>query len=153
LFNILSQLVGTALQLGWSVFTFFVIPLLAFENLSAVATLQESATILKKTWGPTAGATFNIGFIGLGWLLTWYLFFFGPFTIYCKYFLTKPIPTEKAVFLIICGMMAFLVPLIVMSMMVTTVTTIVKTALFNHTRQKPTGPFTADLLKMSFSSN
>lgn len=152
LFSILSQLVGTALQLGWNVFTFFVIPLLAFENLSTIETIKESAEILKKTWGPTAGATFNIGFIGLGWLLTWYLFFFGPFTVYCKYFLEKPVATEKTVFLIICGSMAFIVPLILMSMLVTTVTTIVKTALFNYTQQKPTGPFAADLLKISFSS-
>lgn len=150
--NTFTGLFGSAIQLGWNVFTFFVIPLLAFENLSIIATIQESASLLKKTWGPTAGATFNIGFIGLGWLLTWYLFFFGPFTLYCTYFLKKPLPTEKVLFLVITGLTAFFVPLLLITMVVTTVTTIIKTALFNYTKQKPTGPFGTQLLKISFSS-
>jgi len=152
LFNILSNIVGAAIQLGWNVFTFFVIPIIASENLSVIPAITKSSETIKKTWGPAAGATFNIGFLGLGWLLTWYLVFFGPFTVYCKYFLGHPTPAGTVIFLIILGLMAFIVPLILVSMMTTTVTTIVRTALFNYTQQKPTGPFTPDLLKISFSS-
>ena len=149
--SILSRLLGATLELGWSVLTFFVIPLLAFEDLSLMATIEESGNILKKTWGQSAGATFNIGFMGVGWLLGWYLLFFGPFAIYCKYFLEEPVMPEKAIFLTIFAVMAFIIPLLIMSVIVSTVKTIVKAALFNYTRNKPTGPFEANLLKISFA--
>ena len=149
--SIVSRLLGATLELGWSVLTFFVIPLLAFEDLSLMATIEESGTILKKTWGQSAGAAFNIGFVGIGWLLAWYLFFFGPFTIYCKYFLEEPVLPEKAIFLTIFAAMAFIIPLLIMSVIISTVKTIVKIALFNYTRNKPTGPFETDLLKISFA--
>lgn len=149
--NLLRSLVGSALELGWNVYTFFVIPLLAFENLPLIRTIEESGSILKKTWGETAGATFTIGFMGMGWLFAWYLFFFGPFTLYCKYFLEQPVPQEKALFLVIFASMAFFIPLLLMSIVLSTVRTIVKIALFNYTRNKPTGPFEANLLKISFA--
>lgn len=149
--TIISRLLGAALELGWNVLSFFVIPLLAFENLSLFATIEESGNILKKTWGQSAGATFNIGFMGIGWLLSWYLLFFGPFTVYCKYFLERPVAQEQAVFLTIFAVTAFIVPLLIIGIIISTVKIIVKTALFNYTRNKPTGPFEVDLLKISFA--
>ncbi len=151
LIALISRLLGATLELGWSVLTFFVIPLLAFEDLSLTATIKESGTILKKTWGQSAGASFNIGLVGMGWLFCWYLFFFGPFTIYCKYFLEKPVTPEKAIFLTIFAVMAFIIPPLIMSIIISTVKTVVKTALFNYTRNKPTGSFEPNLLKISFT--
>jgi uncharacterized membrane protein YeaQ/YmgE (transglycosylase-associated protein family) len=150
--SILSRLLGAALELGWNVLSFFVIPLLAFENLSLFKTIEESGTILKKTWGESAGASFNIGFMGIGWLFGWYLLFFGPLTIYCKYFLEQPVMPEKAIFIITIGVLAFVVPLLIMAIVISSVKIIVKTALFNYTRNKSTGPFETDLLKISFAS-
>ncbi len=149
--SILRSLLGIALELGWNILTFFVIPLIAFEDLSLMATIEESGSIIKKTWGPSAGATFNIGFMGIWWLLGWYLLFFGPFTIYCKYFLEEPVMPEKALFLVIFAVLAFTIPLLIMGIITSTVKIIIKTALFNYTRNKPTGPFEADLLKISFA--
>jgi hypothetical protein len=149
--SIISRLLGATLELGWNVLSFFVIPLLAFEELSLFATIEESGNILKKTWGESAGATFNIGFLGIGWLFGWYLLFFGPFTIYCKYFLERPVVQEKAVFLTIFAVTAFVIPLLIVGIIISTVKIIVKTALFNYTRNKPTGPFENNLLKISFA--
>jgi hypothetical protein len=46
---------------AWAVVTFFVVPVLAFENVGAQATLRRSAQLVKERWGEGLGGVTNLG--------------------------------------------------------------------------------------------
>ncbi|MCB9285898.1 MAG: hypothetical protein H6560_01170 [Lewinellaceae bacterium] len=45
----------------WSVATFFVVPVVAYENLSPIQAVKRSAQIMKDKWGDAIGANFSFG--------------------------------------------------------------------------------------------
>jgi len=49
----------------WSLATFFVIPIIAYENLGPVDALKRSAEMMKQKWGESLGANFSFGLIQL----------------------------------------------------------------------------------------
>ena len=58
---IVAQLFGMI----WSVGTFFVVPIVAYENLSVNQAIKQSVKLLKDTWGERVGASFAFGIIGV----------------------------------------------------------------------------------------
>ena len=63
--KILTGLIGIV----WSIATFFVIPVIAYENLGPVAAFKRSAQIMKDKWGERIGAGFSFGLITLAGLV------------------------------------------------------------------------------------
>lgn len=57
--KIITGLVGVV----FNVAAFFVVPVLAYENLGPIAAFKRSATMMKEKWGEAAGASFNFGFV------------------------------------------------------------------------------------------
>ena len=57
--RIVAALLGTA----WTVVSFLVVPVLVVENKSPLAALQESAGLVKKTWGKQVMGNFGFGLI------------------------------------------------------------------------------------------
>ena len=57
--KILISLVGFV----WSIATFFVIPIIAYEHVGPYDALQNSAKMMKEKWGETIGANFSIGLV------------------------------------------------------------------------------------------
>ncbi|HLZ89652.1 MAG TPA: DUF6159 family protein [Puia sp.] len=64
----------------WSVATFFVVPVIAYENLGPIAAFKRSASLMKEKWGESLAASFSFGLIqflgiivlaGVGFLLGW----------------------------------------------------------------------------------
>lgn len=49
----------------WSIATFFVVPVMAYENLSVFQAIKRSSSLLKNTWGERIGANFTFFVIGL----------------------------------------------------------------------------------------
>jgi hypothetical protein len=52
----------------WSVTTFFVVPVIAYENLGPLAAYKRSATLMKEKWGESLAATFSfelVQFVGI----------------------------------------------------------------------------------------
>jgi hypothetical protein len=52
----------------WSIATFFVVPVIAYENLGPLQAVKRSAELIKQKWGESLGATFSLGlvqFIGI----------------------------------------------------------------------------------------
>ena len=60
--KIITGLVGIV----WSIATFFVVPVIAYENLGPLAALKKSAMLMKGKWGESIGAGFSFGLIQLG---------------------------------------------------------------------------------------
>jgi hypothetical protein len=64
--KIITGLIGIV----WSVTTFFVVPVIAYENLGAVAAFRRSAALMKEKWGESLGATFSFALVQIvGFLL------------------------------------------------------------------------------------
>jgi hypothetical protein len=60
--KIITGLIGIV----WSIATFFVVPVIAYENLGPIAAFKKSALLMKEKWGESIGAGFSFGLIQLG---------------------------------------------------------------------------------------
>lgn len=49
--GILGRLLGIGFSLAWTVATFLVVPILAAEGVGPIKAIEESSTLLRKTWG------------------------------------------------------------------------------------------------------
>lgn len=64
--KIITGLIGVV----WSIATFFVVPVLAYENLGPIGAFKRSSELVKQKWGEGLGATFSFGVVQLvGFLL------------------------------------------------------------------------------------
>lgn len=61
----LGKLATGLLGAAWSIATFFVVPVIAYENLGPVGAFRRSALLMKEKWGESIGATFSFGIIQL----------------------------------------------------------------------------------------
>ena len=64
-----GRLIGFLGGLAWAVATFFVIPIIAFEDVSPFAAVKESSSLLKLRFGTVARSSIRFGIIYLGWML------------------------------------------------------------------------------------
>lgn len=66
--NFVARLVIGLLGMAWTVITFFVIPYIVIERVSAFGSIKRSAALVRKTWGEQVVATTSIS---LGFFLFW----------------------------------------------------------------------------------
>lgn len=57
--KIITGLIGIV----WNVATFFVVPIIAYENLGPIDAFKRSAQMMKEKWGESIGANFSFGLI------------------------------------------------------------------------------------------
>lgn len=78
----IGAIVSMVLGAGWTIATYFVVPVLVVENVGPVDAVKRSWSVIKKTWGESIGANFGVGFmvfigsvlcliplLGGGWLI------------------------------------------------------------------------------------
>jgi hypothetical protein len=61
----LGKIIGGIIGIVWSVATFFVVPVIAYENLGPIDAFKRSSQLMKQKWGESLGATFSFGIIQL----------------------------------------------------------------------------------------
>jgi hypothetical protein len=61
----LAQIAGALLELGWSIATFFAVPVLVFEEIGPIGAVRRSGEIVKQTWGEAAGGVVSVNLIVL----------------------------------------------------------------------------------------
>lgn len=59
----IGKLIAGALGLVWGITTFFVVPIIAYENLGPINAFKRSASLMKQKWGESIGSTFSLGLI------------------------------------------------------------------------------------------
>jgi Family of unknown function (DUF6159) len=59
----LGKFITGLIGIVWSVATFFVVPVIAYENLGPLAAFKRSAELMKEKWGQSLGATFSFGIV------------------------------------------------------------------------------------------
>jgi len=62
--NPMSRLVGSLLDMAWSVITFLTVPILVVEELGPFAALRRSTELFKQTWGENLAARVGLGIVG-----------------------------------------------------------------------------------------
>jgi hypothetical protein len=72
LLRILSENLGTVgkiiiglIGIAWSIATFFVVPVIAYENLGPLDAFKRSANMMRQKWGERIGAGFSFGLLSL----------------------------------------------------------------------------------------
>ena len=61
--SLIGKLVTGLVGMAWTLATFFVVPVLAFENVGPVEAFKRSAELFRKNWGEQVVGTFSFGLI------------------------------------------------------------------------------------------
>lgn len=61
--SLIGRLVIGLVGMAWTLATFFVVPVLAFEELGPIEALKRSAQLFRKNWGEEVVGTFSFGLI------------------------------------------------------------------------------------------
>ncbi|NGM69506.1 hypothetical protein G6M89_10900 [Natronolimnobius sp. AArcel1] len=61
--NPVASLLGALFAVGWSIMTFFIVPVIVFEDVAVTSMFTRSGSTFKETWGETLGAGFGITLI------------------------------------------------------------------------------------------
>ena len=59
----LGKIITGILGVVWGIATFFVVPVIAYENLGPIAAFKRSSKLMTEKWGESLGATFSFGII------------------------------------------------------------------------------------------
>jgi len=75
----LGKIITGFFGIVWSIATFFVVPIIAYENLNPIQAIKRSTQMMKDKWGESLGAGFSFGLLRLLALLVvcFPLFFLG----------------------------------------------------------------------------
>ena len=58
-----GKIITGTIGIVWSIATFFVVPVIAYENAGPLEAFRRSSQIVKQKWGESLGATFSFGVI------------------------------------------------------------------------------------------
>lgn len=61
----LGKIITGIIGIVWSIATFFVVPIIAFENAGPIEALNRSRKLMAEKWGESIGASFSFGIIHL----------------------------------------------------------------------------------------
>jgi len=59
----IGRIITGIIGIVWSVATFFVVPVIAYEQLGPIDAFKRSSQLMKQKWGESLGATFSFGII------------------------------------------------------------------------------------------
>lgn len=105
----IGKLIVGIVGIAWSIATFFVVPVVAYENVAPIEAVRRSARIMKEKWGEAIGANFSFGLfymlgIAIIVVLSVLLFFVHPVVaivagLLSFLFLATAVSAAKTVFL------------------------------------------------------
>jgi hypothetical protein len=61
--NPLSEIASLLFSVAWSILTYFVVPVIVFEDVSVREMFERSGETFTQTWGENVGASFGVGII------------------------------------------------------------------------------------------
>ncbi|MBK9012983.1 MAG: hypothetical protein IPM82_02275 [Saprospiraceae bacterium] len=130
----IGKIIVGLIGMVWSIATYFVVPVLAFENLPPIEAVKRSGAIIKEKWGESLSA--NIGF-GVFFLVGYLVIIAGGFLIG---YLVHPLVG------VAIGMLAALV----LHTVVSAAQTVFLAAAYQHVNNDPYGDFSGEVLDGMF---
>jgi hypothetical protein len=61
--GVVGKIITGIIGIVWNIATFFVVPVIAYENLGPVGAFKRSSQLMKQKWGESLGATFSFGIV------------------------------------------------------------------------------------------
>jgi hypothetical protein len=138
----IGRIISSLFGLVWNVATFLVVPVLAIENVGPIDAIKRSVSLLKKTWGEQIAGNLGLGaFFGL--------IVFGLFILAIPAFIL--IASLKSLTLIIVAVAAFLLLLVLIGLVHSTLNGIYTAAVYQYaTEGKVSGFFNEGLVQNAF---
>jgi hypothetical protein len=147
--NFLIALAG----LTWNLATFFMIPIIAFEDLKLIGSIKNSAKLIKETFGEVVTAEFAFSLINLLILFIFPLGLIILFVFGADYFVTLIAPELKQSHFVWMASLILTTPIVTFLLSIISTTKIIfKTAVYAYATGNPTGIFPPDLIKSSFKA-
>ncbi|WP_336001015.1 DUF6159 family protein [Halorientalis halophila] len=63
--NLVANLLAMVVSVAWSIITYFIVPVIVFEEVGPVEMFTRSGETFKNTWGETAGANFGVSLVSI----------------------------------------------------------------------------------------
>jgi hypothetical protein len=129
----IGQIVASLFGIAWSIMTFFVVPILVYEDKGVFESVKLSGRLMKQKWGESLAANVSFGlFHFLGVVVAFLLFYL------------------LSAFNMVAAIVVAVVVVLLVSTVITAARTIFVAAVYNHTTGKPAGNFDGDLLDSVF---
>jgi len=126
-----GQIISGIIGMVWGIATFFVVPIIAYEDVNPIEAVKRSGQIMKDKWGESIGANFSFGLFSLlGTLLV---------ALPAGFLIGAIIHPVAGV---VTGVMIF----ILIQMSVSAANMVFLAAAYQHVNDQPTGYFESDIL-------
>ena len=127
--EIAAAIIGTA----WSILTFFVVPVLLYEDKDVIGTIKQSGRIMKEKWGESLGANFGFGFINFLAILVIGLVAFALAQVH-----------------VVLGILVGISLLLLLGTVMSAAQAVFLAAIYQRVNDKPTGDFNNSILDSAF---
>jgi len=129
----IGQLVAFFVGAAWSILTFFVVPVLLYEDKDVIGSIKQSGRIMREKWGESLGANFGFGII--------------TFLVSIGIVIFSIMLAQVNVLLaIVVGILLF----VVLSTVMSAAETIFLAAIYQRVNERPTGTFNENILDDAF---
>lgn len=135
--GVFGSIVASIGGIIWTLGTYFVVPVLAFEDVKPMEALRKSADMMKKNWGETIGANFSFGVFS-------FLGFIAAVIVAVVLIYIGINPSYG----IILGVLIYILTLLASE----AAKSVFLAAAYQYLHDEPHGPFEDDLLENSFYS-
>jgi len=129
----IGQIAAAIIGAGWSILTFFVVPVILYEDKDVIGSIKRSGGIMREKWGESLGANFGFGFINF-------------IAIIIIGILAVVLAQINVILAIIVGIGSLLLLGTVMS----AAQTVFLAAIYQRVNNKPTGNFDENILDDAF---
>lgn len=129
----IGEIIASLIGIAWSILTFFVVPILVYENLGVIDSVKQSGRLMKQKWGESLAANVSFGLFHFLGIIAAALVF---------YLLTS----VNMILAIVVGVAMVLL----ISTVITAARTVFVAAVYNHVIGRPSGNFDGEMLDSVF---
>lgn len=129
----IGEFVASLIGVAWSILTFFVVPVLIYEDKGVIESVKESGRLMKEKWGESLAANVSFGFFH----------FLGFLAALGVGFLLAQVS-------VVLGIVAGVAIVFFVSTVISAAQTVFVAAVYNHVTGAPIGNFDGDTLDSVF---
>lgn len=129
----IGQIIVGIVGIVWSIATFFVVPVIAYEDVTPIEAVKRSGRIVKEKWGEAIGANFSFG-------LFYFLGIIAIVAISVLLFFVHPVVA------VVAGVLSFLF----LATAVSAAKTVFLAAVYRHVNDEPVDFYDSDVLDTVF---
>lgn len=132
----IGKIVTGLIGIVWSISTFFVVPVIAYEDKGPFAAFKRSAGLMKEKWGESLGANFSLGLVQLAGIVV----------------VALPLFIVGALFNIIVGIVLALLGIFLVASIISAAQTIFISAVYHNVNGDPVKQFDQQMIDNLFEN-